>query len=158
MSGFVDVYSTHGMILVVPIGPVIGAAFTPGDAVRRLPGVATDEELGGAVRASLEDSARLAPRAGYNKSAPEFRASGLRTKAEFKADARLVFVTAADGSVEMRPSENEFPRRPRGGFGGLHQMLSLSVEASDAELGAALRQALASCTFSAPKVTRVRRS
>jgi hypothetical protein len=158
MRPTVDVYSTRGMILIVPIGPVIRAAFTPGESVRRLPESVADDDLGAAVRAALEESARLLPRVDYNRSAPEFRASGLPTKAEFKAEARLVTVGSDDGTIRIRPTENEFPRRPRGGFAGLSRNALFTLDApSDLELGLAVRSTFAACTFSTPRVPRVRR-
>lgn len=152
----VDVYATHGALLIQPMARVRIGFGTPSDIVEKLADSVADDDLGAVIRRALDESAALPIRDDINRSRPERRASGLRTQREFMNGTRLVAVAIEDGKIVIDPSRNESPRSPRSEFYWIKPRRTLE-QPSDAELGAATRLALADCTFAAPKRHRQRK-
>lgn len=153
----VSVFSTHGVLLIQPLATLTIGFQTPGPTVEKLADTVSDEILGTAIRQALADSAELPLAHEVNKSAPEIRASGLRTQREFMDGARHVSVDVRDGVPVAVPSRNESPRRPRAGFSYIEPWHSTSAP-SDELLGATVRRALADCTFATPVKRRASRA
>jgi hypothetical protein len=152
----VSVFATHQMLLINPLVRAKIGFFTPSDTVHKLAEPVSDEGLGSAVRLALQESEAMPTRDAINRSRPARRASGLRTQREFMNGARLVDVLAEDHRIVVTPTRNESPRSPRSNFFAIEPKRTLDGP-SDAELGMAVRSALADCTFAEPRKRRARK-
>lgn len=139
-------YHRRGAWIVGPHSQTESGLWVATPPYVQLPGTITYRELADATRVALSQSQTIPdinPRESPMPPSPILQAAGVKSWSTFYKGAKLVAVRSDDTHLTFSPTVNEGKRN---GFGWLEDAkLSIPATASLAELGEALKKAIAAC-------------